>query len=84
MALKKTVETRHGFIAQDAYISIGHVESLNKTSMSFTVNYRKEKDAQPFDAKTFSCAFDVEGQNPYAQAYNFMKTLTEFSGAQDC
>jgi len=30
------------------------------------------------------CAYDINGKNPIAQAYDHAKTLPEFAGAVDC
>jgi hypothetical protein len=84
MALSKKVETPQGFVADSAYISIGHIETLNKTSMSFSLDFRKEKELDAFVTKSFKCNFDVRGDNPYRQAYLHLKTLPEFSDSVDC
>jgi hypothetical protein len=84
MALKITVTTKFGFVAEDAYVSIGHIQQMTKNTMAFSINYKKDKDAMAFDAKTFNCQFNIDGKNPYVQAYEHLKTLPEFSGATDC
>jgi hypothetical protein len=84
MALTQKVETPQGFVADSAYLAISHFETLNKVSMSFSLDFRKEKELDAFAAKSFKCDFDVIGDNPYRQAYLYLKTLPEFAGAVDC
>ena len=38
----------------------------------------------PFNTKTYSCAYDINGENPIKQAYLYLKTLPEFASATDC
>jgi hypothetical protein len=48
------------------------------------VQTHKEKDGQVLEQNGYSFEYKLEGSNPIAQAYNHLKSLTEFSGATDC
>ena len=82
MAISKTVDFK-GIAVPGAYIRVWRVE-CEKSSMTFGVSFHVEKGAEMFDRTTVSAPYDVNGQNPIAQAYAHLKTLPEFSDAVDC
>jgi len=84
MAIKKQVETVHGFSVGDAYHRVENVTILAKEKMAFSVKVYKDVEKQAFSEIGFNCAYDLNGSNPIAQAYNHLKTLSEFTGAMDC
>lgn len=85
MALKKTVKTQQGFDAVDAYHRVEGVRLSSKTSMSFQVRSYKDDSGLPaFADAAHEAAYDLNGDNPIAQAYKHIKTLPEFSDAKDC
>jgi len=85
MALKKTVTTEQGFEANGAYHRVEGVRLNGKTSMSFQIrSYKDAKDCLAFSDAMHICAYDIEGKNPIAQAYEYLKTLPDFTGAIDC
>lgn len=84
MAIKKTVFTPHGFTAHDAYHKVISVLIEDKTKMTFSCAAKKESVNEPFVISQHSCAYDISGGNPIAQAYAYLKTLPEFLGAVDC
>jgi len=85
MALKKTVTTTHGLEVVDAYHRIEDVKFQGKDVIKFHVkSYKDAASAVPFSDVDFGCAYDISGGNPFSQAYAFVKTTPDFSGAQDC
>lgn len=85
MALKKTVKTEHGFDAVDAYHRVEGVRLNGKTSMSYQVRSYKDDTGFPaFADATYESAYDMQGNNPVAQAYAHIKALPEFLDAKDC
>lgn len=85
MALKKTIVTAQGFEATDAYHRVECVEIQSKISISYRVRSYKSETGYPFfDEKYLTSEYDLNGENPIAQAYSHMKTLPEFSDAVDC
>jgi galactose mutarotase-like enzyme len=84
MALKKTVTTQHGFIANDAYHRVEGVQ-VEKDKVTFQVRSYKDNSGLPhFADVSLGCAYSLNGNNPIAQAYAHLKTLPEFAGATDC
>jgi hypothetical protein len=84
MALAKTVPTPHGFNAVGAYHRVEGVQ-VGKSTMTFQVRAYKDNSGLPHFADiSFNCAYDIQGNNPIAQAYKHLKTLPEFAGATDC
>lgn len=83
MALKKTVATQFGFDAKDAYHRVEAV-SVNKDTIQFSVRTYADPEKAAMFEKTFSCQYDLNGDNPIKQAYTHLKTQPEFDGAVDC
>ena len=83
MALKKIAETNFGFNIPNAYHRVESIK-LNKTSIAFSVFVYTDTEKTAFDIRNYSCAYDLEGDNPIKQAYEYLKTLPEFAGATDC
>lgn len=85
MALKKTVTTEQGFEAVDAYHRVEGVRLNKKTRMFFQVRSYKDSEGLPsFSDVAYESVYELQGQNPIAQAYAHLKTLPEFAGATDC
>lgn len=85
MALKKTVLTPQGFDAVDAYHRVEGVRMPSKTEILFQVrSYKDDSGVAHFNDVAHACAYDLNGNNPIAQAYNHVKSLPEFTDAEDC
>ena len=85
MALKKTVTTIHGLEAVDAYHRVESIKFQGKDVIKFHVRSYKDADTPTsFADVDFGCGFDLSGKNPFAQAYDFVKSRQEFSDAEDC
>lgn len=84
MALKKTVVTIHGFNADDAYHRVEGLRIEDKTKIVFNVRSAKDKDSIAFADQSFECQYDIDGKNPLAQAYAFLKSTDAFNDATDC
>jgi hypothetical protein len=84
MALKLTVNTESGFTAQDAYHQIDSVFLMDKETMSFNLTSYKTPDLPAFKTVGYGCDYNLNGANPIAQAYYYLKTLPEFADAIDC
>lgn len=90
MALRKNIEfTPNGFDSaaslSNAYIKVDTV-SGNKSTVEITVIIYSEKNEQklPAQAKKYTFAPSMGNKNFIAQAYEHLKTLPEFDGAEDC
>lgn len=83
MALKKTIETIQGLSVNDAYIRIEDV-NLNKNEMTFNVKTYVDVDKPCLSEEFFKSVYNIDGNNPIKQGYEYLKTLPEFSGAVDC
>ena len=85
MAFKKTILTKQGFKATDAYHRVENVRLYTKDSMLFQLRSYKDDSGVPFFADIdFSIVYDLNGANPIAQAYAHLKTLPDFADAEDC
>lgn len=83
MAIKNTVETGFGIEVEEAYLRV-EFPFINKDSMSFNLRKYVSKDLPFFSEDMITCDYDIEGSNPYSQAYEYLKTLDEYSDAVDC
>lgn len=83
MALKKDFTTDTGLTCTGAYIRVDSV-TATKDGMIASVRWHKESGVKPFHAKGYSLPYDFNGKNAIAQAYDGLKILPEFAGAQDC
>lgn len=77
--------TFKGIPVADAYVSLsGLVIDDGKQAQSFTAVYRSARGTEVFQCINYSTPYDLDGLNPYIQAYEYLKTLPEFEGALDC
>lgn len=82
MAIQINTELK-GIQVQGAYCKVKNVK-LTKNSISFTLSkYANSNEVLSFDDIQYTCSYDLEGENPYKQAYEYLKTLTEYSEAID-
>lgn len=84
MALKKTVQSSFGIEVRDAYHTVENVSLISKNQISFQIRSRVGAEHSIFDETLMKCPYDMNGENPIAQAYAHLKTLPEFAGAVDC
>lgn len=84
MALMITINDPRGFTMQDAYCRVERVAIENKQTLSFQIRcYKDASFGTAFSDTTYSCGYVVSEIDPYAQAYNYLKTLNEFTNAAD-
>lgn len=41
------------------------------------------EEAEELYSEQYECIYDISGENPFSQAYEYLKTLDKFSGATD-
>ena len=83
MALQKSYQTVHGIDLPAAYIRVEGISFTSKTSLTFSVRFYKDKDLPFITEDQFGISYDIDGANPYVQAYEHLKTLPEFAEATD-
>jgi hypothetical protein len=84
MALKKSVTTIYGFDLPDAYHRVEGIQLVSKNMIKFQVRSFADKEKAHFSDSPYECVYDMSGQNPIKQAYEHLKTLPEFAGAENC
>jgi hypothetical protein len=90
MALKKTfTQTQAPFSGSleiaDAYWRVEQVTATkNEAQCVVTINQKDGESIVQVSNKRYSFVPNLEGKNFIAQAYDHLKTLPEFAGAQDC
>lgn len=84
MALKVTKELDSGIVVEDAYCRVSSIGSLDKEIMIVVIQHSIDSTSKAFTINSISIPYDIEGENPIAQAYEHLKTLPEYSDAVDC
>lgn len=84
MALNKTTTSSQGFEAVNAYHRVQGLCLVTNQNITFQVYAYKDVTFPAFAADNYSCAYDITGENPIKQAYEYLKTLPEFANATDC
>lgn len=83
MALQKNTTMPTGVTVSNAYHRVNTVRIDQKNLLRFTVSGHVNPDLPEFEVQAYSCAYDIAGENPIEQAYEHLKTLSEFAGATD-
>lgn len=83
MAIKCNIITQSGMTINEAYCRTVDF-SVGKNQMSFNLQVFADKEKSPVESDRLTAPYDLNGENPYAQAYKHLKTLPKFAGAQDC
>lgn len=84
MALEKTVTSPQGFKAVDAYHRVEGVSLNSKNEIIFHVRSYKEIGKPFFAEQVLVSQYDLMGENPIKQAYEYLKIQPEWSDATDC
>jgi len=87
MALAKTITLVNNFqefsIFENAYLKVTSFNG-SKENVSLALGIFKEKNKVLLHKQEYVFTLDLEGPNPIKQAYEYLKTLPEFSDAIDC
>ncbi len=65
------------------YVKVDTI-SGNKNLITASVVLIDQESDKPVAYKQYQFALDLEGSNPIKQAYEYLKTLPEFTDATDC
>jgi len=85
MAFLKSFKSAQGFDVANGYFRVEDVAIKNKTALRFKLNsYKDKNEVVCISCMEYSSPYDINGNNPIAQAYMYLKTLPEFAGATDC
>lgn len=83
MAISKNIELSNGIKVDGAYIRVEY-PSVTKDSMSFHIRKYVASDKPSFNEDFISAPYVLEGENPFKQAYEYLKSLPEYADAIDC
>jgi hypothetical protein len=84
MAFKKTIHTEFGFDVANAYFRVEGVRLIGKDKIQFQLRTSTDGVKPSFLDEQHECVYALDGSNPIAQAYVYLKTLSEFADAVDC
>jgi hypothetical protein len=82
MALKQTVRYKEIEI-KDAYLKVSGFNG-DKSTLQVVVTVQAASGKPIIDSNQISIPYVLDGKNPIAQAYEYLKTLPDFAGAVDC
>lgn len=83
MAISTTISTEHGLSVSNAYIRIESV-TITKASAHGFITIHTDRTKPSFQARPICFDYQIDGPNPIKQAYLHLKSLPEFSDAEDC
>jgi hypothetical protein len=86
MALTKDFNFSHEAFdvsVKNAYLKVESVISSKEEAVA-KLGVRKSKDLEPVRVMSYKFLPDLNGANFIQQAYQHIKSLPEFAGAQDC
>jgi hypothetical protein len=87
MALFQTIDHAvplAGEVQLNAYVKVVGFGG-GKDRFTADVHWLKQSsDGELIKAQHFDVVLDLDGGNPIQQAYEYLKTLPEFEGAEDC
>ena len=69
--------------ASSLHIRVASVDVKKDVGVA-TVLYLTESSAVELSSNRVEFPYDLDGENPIKQAYEYIKTLPEFEGAEDC
>jgi hypothetical protein len=72
-----------GIPINNAYIRIWRYEG-SKENTHFEAGIHADKDSEMITSKGYQFPLNLDGANTIKQAYEYLKTLPEFSDAVDC
>jgi hypothetical protein len=86
MALKKTIFLKNNFGTDTEFdgacIKVRSV-NFSKDAAQANVDFYKSDAGERLVIKQYDFSVDLNGKNAIAQAYEHLKTLPEFAGAED-
>lgn len=84
MALKNDVTTNAGVQVKNAYNRVENIILAKKDMIEFLVKSYVTSENLSFYDQFYASSYDLNGENPIKQAYEYLKTLPEFADAKDC
>ena len=86
MALKLNtkIKTEQGFEIFGAYCRVEDVKINKTTAYCVLRKYKDDSGVSHFVEDGIAYPYSLEGDNPIKQAYDYIKTLPEYSDVTDC
>lgn len=73
-----------GISVKSAKVTVGDIYiGEDHEALSITANWSAPGSSEYFRQTTYNCQYDIAGEDPVTQAYAYLKTLDEFSGAAE-
>lgn len=67
-------------VLEDRYVKISDIRiGKNVMQFQFKVYDSSDLNTPELDSKLISCSYDINGENPYKQAYAYLKTISPYN-----
>jgi len=83
VAIKLNIELENGIKVDGAYLRVEY-PSVTKNTLTFTVRKYVDVEKPFFSEEMYIVDYDLDGANPFIQAYTHLKGLEYFKDAKDC
>lgn len=83
MALCKSITTVYGITVAETYLRVENLV-VKKDAINFQLKGYVSTENPNFYSADFVCSYNIDGENPIKQAYEHLKTLSNFAGAVNC
>lgn len=87
MALIKNIEKivfGKSIELENVYISIDSISNYKEFMLAQVCMYSDGNKIYKIEEKSYKIEYSLNGENPFKQAYDYLKTLEEFKDAKDC
>lgn len=79
-----SLTTEHGIDIDNVYVRVESVSIPSKETLVFLASFHAKQNFPPVCSRQYSCKHIADGDNAIKQAYEYLKTLSEFADAVDC
>jgi hypothetical protein len=85
MSSNFSFKTKYGIdaVVNNCYIKVNSVNTT-KLNANAIINFTTIDKLCVIEELSYQFAYDINGENPIKQAYEYLKTLPEFANATDC
>lgn len=74
-----------GVVVENCYCKVESLDNLDKQMMIINIIYKVDEKAEStFNPERKSIPYNINGENPFVQAYTHLKGLEDFKDAKDC
>ena len=69
---------------ENVYISVDSISNYKEFMLAQVCMYSDNSKTYKIEENTYKIEYLLNGENPFKQAYEYLKTLEDFKDAEDC